>query len=81
MSTYPKIKSEPELLKRKTRDDEYKNLRYQTEKQDHENVLKSLKSDNEYYKNKIKSLNKKKLLLITTEILIGSGSAIVSSTM
>ena len=68
------------MLKIKTRDDEIKNLRYQTEKHDHENILKSLKSDNESYKKKYKSLNKKKILLIITEILIGSGSAITSST-
>ena len=80
MSNYPDLKNEPELLKIKTRDDEIKNLKYQTEKHDHENILKSLKSDNEYYKKKYKSLNKKKILLIITEILIGSGSAITSST-
>ena len=80
MSTYPDLKNEPELLKIKTRDDEIKNLKYQTEKHDHENILKSLKSDNESYKKKYKSLNKKKVLLIITEILIGSGSATTSST-
>ena len=74
MSTYPDLKNEAELLKIKTRDDEIKNLKYQTEKHDHENLLKSLKSDNEYYKKKYKSLNKKKILLIITEILVGSGS-------
>ena len=71
MSTYPDLKNEPELLKIKTRDDEIKNLKYQTEKPDHENILKSLSdyiSDNEYYKKKFKSLNKKKVLLIITEI-------------
>ena len=46
MSTYPNL-NEPELLKIKTRDDEIKNLRYQTEKLDHENILKSLKIDNQ----------------------------------
>ena len=68
-------------MKIKTRDDEIKNLKYQTEKHDHENILKSLKVDNEYYKKKYKSLNKKKVLLIITEILVGSGSAIRTSTM
>ena len=43
--------------------------------------MKSLKSDNESYKKKFKSLNKKKILLIITEILIGSGSAISTNTM
>ena len=81
MIVYPNLKNEDvELLKIKTRDDEIKNLKYQTEKHDHENILKSLKVDNEYYKKKYKSLNKKKVLLIITEILIGSGSAITSST-
>ena len=78
--TYPDLKNEPELLKIKTRDDEIKNLKYQTEKHDHENILKSLKNDNEFYKKKYKNLNKKKVLLIISEILIGSGSAITSST-
>ena len=81
MTTYPNLKNEPDLLNLKTRDDEIKSLNYQTEKHDHENVLKSLKIDNEYYKKKYKSLNKKKKLLIISEILIGSGSAIGSSTM
>ena len=81
MSGYPDLKNEPELLKIKTRDDEIKNLKYQSERHDYENILKSLKSDNEYYKKKYKSLNKKKVLLIITEILIGAGSAVSSSSM
>ena len=81
MTTYPDLKNEPELLKIKTRDDEIKHLKYQTEKYDHENILKSLKVDNEYYKKKYKNLNKKKVLLIISEILIGSGSAIGTSLM
>ena len=81
MSNYPDLKNEPELLKIKTRDDEIKNLKYQTEKHDHENILKSLKVDNEYYKKKYKNLNKKKVLLNITEILVGAGSAVGSSTM
>ena len=79
MSTYPNLNSDPELLK-KTQADEIKNLKYQTEKHDYENILKSLKSDNESYKKKYKRLNKKKILLIITKILIGSGSAIGTST-
>ena len=67
MTTYPDVKNEPEILKIKARDDEIKNLKYQTEKHDHENILKSLKVDNEYYKKKYKSLNKKKVLLIITK--------------
>ena len=81
MTTYPDLKNEPELLKIKTRDDEIKNLKYQIEKHDHENILKYLKVDNEYYKKKYKSLNEKKVLLIIIEILVGSGSAIGTSTM
>ena len=56
-------------------------LKYQTEKHDLENILKSLKIDNEFYKKKYKNLNKKKVLLIITEILVGSASAVGSSTM
>ena len=81
MSTYPDLKNDVELLKIKTKDDQLKELQYKTEKHDLENILKSLKNDNEYYKKKYKSLNKKKVLLIITEILVGSGSAIGSSAM
>ena len=69
------------FLKIKTRDDEIKNLKDQTEKYDFDNILKSLKNDNQNYKKKYKSLNKKKILLIITEILVGSASAVGSSTM
>ena len=55
MSTYPDLKNEPELLKIKRRDDEIKNLKYQSEKHNHENLLKSLKVDNEYYEKKYKN--------------------------
>ena len=79
--TYPNKNIEPELLKTKTGDDEIKNLKYQTEKHYHEMILKSLKNDNECYKKKYKSLNKKKVLLINTEILVGSTSLAGSSTM
>ena len=78
--TYPDEKNEPELLKIKTREDEIKNLKHQTEKHDFENILKSLKSDNESYKRKYISLNRKKVILIITEILVGSASAVSSST-
>ena len=50
MNIYPNLNNEPELLKIKTRDDEIKSLKYQTEKHHHENILKSLKIDNQYYK-------------------------------
>ena len=62
MSTYTYLNNEPELLKVKTRDVEIKNLKYQMEKHDHENILKSLKIDNEYYKKKQKNLKKRKYL-------------------
>ena len=82
MSGYPNLKNDDvELIKIKTKDDQLKELQYKTEKHDHENILKSLKSDNVYYTKKYKSLNKKKILLIITEILVGSGSTICSSTM
>ena len=81
MSTYPDLKNEPKLLRIETRDDGIKNLKYQSEKRDHENILKSLKNDNDYYRKKYKSLNRKKILLIVTEILIGSASAISTSSM
>ena len=70
-----------ELLKIKTKDDQLKEFQYKTEKHDHENILKSLKSDNESYRKKYNSLNKKKILLIITEILIGTVSALGSSSM
>ena len=81
MTTYLDIKNEPELLKIKTKDDQLKELQYKTEKHDYENILKSLKVDNDYYKRKYNSLNKKKVLLIITEILVGSRSAISTSAM
>ena len=79
--TYPNFKTDDvELSKIKTKDDQLKELQYKTEKQDFENIMKSLKNDNGKYK-KNKSLNKKKILLIVTEILVRSGSAIGTSTM
>ena len=59
MNTYPDLKKEPDLLRIKTRDDEIKNLKYETEKHDHENILKSLKIDNEFYKKSTKVYIKK----------------------
>ena len=82
MSGYPNLKTDDvELLKIKTKDDQLRELQYKTEKHDHENILKSLKADSERIKKRYKSLNKKKILLIITEILVGSGSAIGTSTM
>ena len=42
---YPNL-NEPKLLKIKTRGAEFKNLKYQTDKHDHENLIKSLFIDN-----------------------------------
>ena len=81
MSTYPDLKTNQKILKIKPRDDEIKNLKYQTEKHDQEKIFKSLKIDSEYYKKKDESLKKKNILLIITEILVGGGSAIGCSTM
>ena len=47
------------MLKITTKDDENKDLKYETEKQDHENILKCLKIDNDYDR-KYENLNKKK---------------------
>ena len=69
------------MLEITTEDDEINELKYKTERHDHENFLKSLKNDNEYYKKKLKSLIKRRVLLIITEILLGSGSPITTSTM
>ena len=80
MSTYSNLINDPDLLTMKTKDDENKNLKYQTEKHHHENMIKSFKIDNGYYKKESKSLNKKEVILIITEILIGSGSALSTST-
>ena len=81
MTNYLNLNNGPEFLKIRTRDDVIKGVKYQTKKHDHEKILKSLKNDNEYYKKKYKSLNKKKVFLIITEILVGSASAVGSSTM
>ena len=48
MSTYPYLKNEdPTLLKITFKGDEIKDLKYKTEIHDHENILESLKIDNE----------------------------------
>ena len=47
MSTYPNLINDPERLK-KTKDDEIKDLKYRTEKHDHEIISNSLNIDNEY---------------------------------
>ena len=59
MSEYPKLKNEADLLKIKTTDDENQNLKYKTEKHDHENIFKSLKIENENYNKNYKKFSKK----------------------
>ena len=79
MTTYPNLNSESKLLNIKTKDDEIKDLKYKTEKHDYEKILESLKIDSQYYKKKYKNLNKKKMFMILSEILIGVGGLSVSS--
>ena len=81
MNTYPTLKSEAELLKITTKDDEIKTLKYKTEKHDYENILKSLKIDNDYYKKKYNSINKKKVYISVLEILTGASGVVVGSTL
>ena len=79
MSTYPNLKNEdPTLLKITTKDDEIKDLKYKTEKPDHEIFLKSLKIDKEYYKKKQKSFKKRRFFNYH-ENLIGPGTTLTSS--
>ena len=79
--TYPILKIEdPSLLKITTTDDVIKNITYQTGKHYHESLLKSLRIDNEYFKKKYKSLNKK-ILIFISEILIREGSTVIFSTL
>ena len=81
MSNYPDLKNDINLLKVTTKDDEIKELKYKTEKHDHENILKSLKIDSEYYKKKYKSLNKKKIYITILEILTGIAGVTTGSTL
>ena len=63
MSTYPNINNDRELLKIKTKNDEIKDLKHKTENHDHENISKSLKIENEYYKKKYKSSKLKESII------------------
>ena len=49
---YPNINGDPELLKAKIKDDQLKEVQIKTERHDYENVLKSLKNDNDCLKKK-----------------------------
>ena len=48
MSTYLKLNNDPEMLKIKTKDGEFKELKFKKEKHDSDNILKSLKVDYDY---------------------------------
>ena len=50
MTKYPNLNHEAELLKTKTNYDEIKDLKYRTEGNDYENILKSPKADSDCYK-------------------------------
>ena len=63
---------DPELITTKTKDDEIRDLKYKIENHDHQNLLKSLKIDIEYYKKKYNILNKKEVFMIVSENLFGS---------
>ena len=67
MSTYPNLNNDPELSKIKAKDDEIEDLKYKTEKHDHESILIFLKIDKEQYMKEYKSLYKKNVLLFITE--------------
>ena len=68
------------MLKVKTGDDEIKDLKCRSEKHGRESILKCLKIDSQFYIKNYTKLNKKKVLLVITEIFIESVS-IISSTM
>ena len=61
MSTCPNLNNEPELLTLKIKEDQLKELQNKREKHYHENILKPLKIDKEYYKKKYKSLKKESI--------------------
>ena len=77
---YPNLKNEdPTLLDITTKDDDLKEVEYETEKHDHHKILKSFTFDNVYYEKKYETLNEKKIKLFITEFFIGSASTINSS--
>ena len=80
MCTYP-ILINIQQLSKKTKDDEIKELKDKTEKYDHEIILNFLQIGNGYYEKKYKILNKKKVLVIIIENVLGSGSTITTCTM
>ena len=68
--THPNFNSDPEFSKKKTKDNELKQLKHKAEKEDYEIMLKPPKIDNEFCKEKDESLNKKKVFMIVPKILI-----------
>ena len=69
-----------ELLKNKTKDDEINEIKKTNhKKRDDEKIYKTLKIDEGFYRKKFKTLNKKTVLLIITEILLESRSAFLNS--
>ena len=71
--TCPFSKINSDLSKNQTKYDGFKELKLETEKHDHENILKSLRID--------KNSNKKENFLNLSEILLESGSPITSPTV
>ena len=54
------MKNDPALLKKTTKDVEIEHFKYKTETHYHENLLKSPKLDNEYYRKMDRSFEKKR---------------------
>ena len=63
---------DPTLFKRTTTDDESKELKHKTERNDHENILKSLNFDKGFFEKKSKALIKKKISFLITETFLGT---------
>ena len=74
MTNPNKEKEDPILLINNKKDDEIKYIKYETENHDQEDVLKSRKIDNDYYKKKYKRLNQKNGFIIVPESIKGSAS-------
>ena len=80
MNTYPNLNEyEATLLKIKSKDDQLEEQQCKTKKQYYENISKPPKIDNEYFEKKYKSLNKKKIFPIVSEILLGIGGLSVGN--
>ena len=80
MTTSPNLKNDPELIGIRTKDDEIKDFKKKLKSM----IMKTHSSHSKLMANnlkEIKNLNKKKVLLIIIEILVGSASTISISTM